>query len=346
MSSLPRPARLTSTFVVLSAMAMVVLMVGRGTGSRWMAALSSGLVATLALSALLPALAMGGTRVSIRAPSDGMTGVPLRLGVSVRGRCWDSLVRAIDPPGPWHRAEGPALGTLEATATRGVWTAVTVEIRSAAPLGLVWWRRRMVVVLDRPLEVGPRPRPAALGVLAASGVAEGMADAAGGARAPGPGTAVRSLRDYHPGDPLRSVSWAATARHGRLLVKETEPDAAGQLTLVVDLRGDPVGAEEAAGRAAGMALAALGAGIGVVMATAEADGGRVAAVSGSVEVGRRLARAVCTHAPPSPGVAGAVSIQTGIQAGPPGPAMKLRRDAAGNVPERPAATGYRSAGRR
>ncbi len=46
---------------------------------------------------------------------------------------------------------------------------------------------------------------------------------------------VVSVRDYQPGDSLSKISWKATARVGRLMAKEFEPDPSGDLWLVLDL---------------------------------------------------------------------------------------------------------------
>ncbi|ACZ41993.1 protein of unknown function DUF58 [Thermobaculum terrenum ATCC BAA-798] len=44
-----------------------------------------------------------------------------------------------------------------------------------------------------------------------------------------------SVRDYNPGDSLSHVSWKATARHQRLMVKEFEFDPVSDIWLVLDL---------------------------------------------------------------------------------------------------------------
>ena len=118
------------------------------------------------------------------------------------------------------------------------------------------------------------------------------------------GDMVRNLRDYLPGDPLRLVSWPATARHGRPVVKELEAPGQAHLTLVVDLRGDSLEAESTASLAAGMATAALDEGMAVQLLTAEPEGPRHGPVRSSVEVGRRLARAVAGPPPEPPATAG------------------------------------------
>jgi uncharacterized protein (DUF58 family) len=48
---------------------------------------------------------------------------------------------------------------------------------------------------------------------------------------------VVSVREYHPGDSLSKISWKVTARSGRLMSKEFEPDTAGDLWLILDLYG-------------------------------------------------------------------------------------------------------------
>ncbi len=63
------------------------------------------------------------------------------------------------------------------------------------------------------------------------------------ARRRGGGVELRELRDYVPGDPLRSVAWKATARRQRPLVRMTEDDTRRHLQVLVDIgpsmrRGD------------------------------------------------------------------------------------------------------------
>ncbi len=50
------------------------------------------------------------------------------------------------------------------------------------------------------------------------------------------------LREYQPGDDLRKVHWASSARHDELLVRQFQPPRHGRVTLVIDTRppGDAV----------------------------------------------------------------------------------------------------------
>lgn len=45
-----------------------------------------------------------------------------------------------------------------------------------------------------------------------------------------------STREYRPGDPMRRVHWAATARHGELMVRQEEPVTSPGATLLLDTR--------------------------------------------------------------------------------------------------------------
>ncbi|WP_297536342.1 DUF58 domain-containing protein [Thermococcus sp.] len=44
----------------------------------------------------------------------------------------------------------------------------------------------------------------------------------------------REIREYQPGDPLKKVNWKATARLGRALVNEYEPEGVGTVMLYID----------------------------------------------------------------------------------------------------------------
>jgi uncharacterized protein (DUF58 family) len=77
-----------------------------------------------------------------------------------------------------------------------------------------------------------------------------------------------------------------------VMVRELEGPQRPRLLIVIDLRGDEADAEIAAARAAGLALAALGRGTIVELATVEARGAAHGPVRSPLEVGRRLARAI------------------------------------------------------
>lgn len=291
-----RPAALTTPCSALGAVAVAMHVISRTTGSGWLVVVVSFLLGLLALSAVLPVVALAGMDVDVRGPADATVGRPVTTTVTVRGRARGVQLRLSEPSSSWVRVDGPGPGTVQAVpARRGIVDQVEVEVRSASPFGLVWWRRRLVAPLERPLEVGPSPlEPEAAPEPDAEAVA---GDAARAATAP---ELPRGVRDYVSGDPPRLVSWVATARQGRLMVREMEGGSAvRRITVVVDLR-EVHTAEEGASRAAGLAVAALRQGTEVVLATAEATGPRLGPVTSAVEVGRRLARATGDGPPASP----------------------------------------------
>ena len=279
---------------VLLALALAFFLIGRTTGSGWVVVLLCGLLATLASAVALPALALARVEVSALAPRDATASQAITLELTVH-RGGGLRVRVADPPGEWLRVDGPGGGeVLVVPARRGVFDAVDVDTTSAAPLGLVRWRRRLRVRLPAPLEVGPRPFDVRLPLAAAAltGAEDGPWSRLGE-------EGVRSVREYMPGDPARLVHWPSTARWGELMVKELETSDAPHLAIVVDLSGEEGAGEEAASRAAGLARAALRAGLAVTMLTAEPAGPAAGAVTGAAEAGRRLARAVA--GPPAEG---------------------------------------------
>jgi uncharacterized protein (DUF58 family) len=75
-------------------------------------------------------------------------------------------------------------------------------------------------------------------------------------RRPGPGEEFFSLREYVPGDGIRSIAWKASARRGSLLVRQNAMPSPGRLWIVLRLRstvGSTIEDEHAISLAAGVA---------------------------------------------------------------------------------------------
>ena len=271
-----RPTRLLGALVGFS---VALLLVARTTGAGWTLVVVCCVAASVVIGAVWPFIVLRRLHVGVDAPADAVAGRPASLTLSLRGAASPLRLRVSDPPGELVSATAPAIGEVDVVPPRrGVIDEVTVVCEAAAPLGLVWWRRRWTLALDRPIEVAP------------VAIEEPLAARALAAR-PG-GEAVRTLREYVPGDAAKLIHWPSTARRGELVVKELEePDRPG-LVLRVELGADPEQAEVVAGRAMGAALGALRAGLEVTLLTAEPTGGRAGSVRSPIEAGRRLARAV------------------------------------------------------
>jgi uncharacterized protein (DUF58 family) len=300
----PRPNRQAAVLLCIGG---ALYGVSRTTGAGWVVVLLAGLGATLVVGAVLPVLGLRGVGVALRPPTDATAGRPVRVELTVTGRARDLRVEIRDVA-PAVVTDAPAGGVVEAVLPRrGVWWRLVVDVVAAGPLGLFSARRRVVVPLDRPIEVGPQPLAVELTLPPVAGEADEVEDGCrGDGNAP---ELVRGARPYVVGDPIRLVHWPASARAGSLMVRELEAPGRAPLTIAVDLRGPDEEAEAAAGRAAGLALAALRAGVPVTLATVEAEGPVLAPVADAVAVGRRLARAVAGPPPMPPAGRGAAIVR-------------------------------------
>lgn len=298
---MPRPASISRPALSLAAVAVALFGVARTTGSGWLIVILTGVAAVVALSAVLPPFGLRKVRVEVEAPREGTVGRTAELTIDVDGGGGATRPVKLLPlgfDGPWTGVMTPAHGRLPLVPLRrGVYTSVLLDVRSAAPLGLVWWKRRILAELPRPFEVGPMPMDVRLEAPRGSEdtgtddgrVASSLADA------------VKTVREYVAGDAIKLIHWPATARAGELMVKELEAPVAPVLCIAVDLRnGSDDAVEAAASRAAGLALAAITAGVPVTMLTAEATGPRIGPVASSGDVNRRLARAVAGPLPAPP----------------------------------------------
>jgi uncharacterized protein (DUF58 family) len=197
----------------------------------------------------------------------------------------------------WRATFAPTSATGSAGATvgpvtlvpefRGVHDRVVLEIATAAPFGLLWWRKTVVVDLPRAVHVGPRlGRPLPL--------PGGREDSSGGGVLDSslPIGEPRGVRPYRPGDHRRWVHWPATAHSGELMVREMEGPSAEPVTVEIHLPADADAAERMAERALGTVVALVDRGASVVLATTEDSGPKVGVVGDRRSAARRLARAV------------------------------------------------------
>jgi uncharacterized protein (DUF58 family) len=244
------------------------------------------------------------TRLEVEnSPVDTTAGLPVDLEVTASSRV---RVTPIDPPGPAlfvgprRRAVGGGedrLLTLVPSG-RGVVSAVTVTVASAAPFGLLWWSRRIRLPLRRELTVAPRlGEPVGLPPVDDDRWGESARTSPRDIGQP------RGVRPYRPGDSRRWAHWPATAHSGELMVREMEGPTAEPAQVVVTLPPDQDAAEDVAQRALGTLVALFDRGASALLTTTEASGGRTGEVADRLSAGRRLARAVAaSEAGPGSGV--------------------------------------------
>jgi len=147
--------------------------------------------------------------------------------------------------------EGDALAEGEVPALeRGIYPITRAYVESSYPLGVLRGRKRV----EAPDELVVFPSPADLPEARNGGdLVAGLTGILGGVE----GTQQpSSMREYRPGDELRSIHWKATARRGRPVVIEWEGEAGNGLEVVLDRRAEPEVLEGALSLIAALTLAA------------------------------------------------------------------------------------------
>ena len=283
----PRPTKATGP-VLGSAVALGAwAAAAHNSGSGWVQALGCLLAGFVVVGLGGPAIATARLRVAVVAnPTDTTAGHPVTIQVRANAPL---RLQAVGPPGPIAMI-GSGAGRLQLVpARRGPLREVTLALGSAAPFGLAWWRKTVVVPLARPLWVAPvpgTPDPAMFAPSTSGATLDRHRPR--DARAGEP----RGVRPYVAGDPRRLVHWPATAHRGELMVREAErPDATVPEVWVVLPDDGPEG-DAVAERALGTLLALLARCSPVMLATSERDGLRTEAVFGPADASRRLASAV------------------------------------------------------
>ena len=114
---------------------------------------------------------------------------------------------------------------------RGTFEFGDIHIRAVGPLDLV--ERQSVVPAAAPAHVYPDLRELRRYDISTR---RGLAYDAGQrrARVPGAGSVFERLREYQPDDDPRSISWSATARHGRPISVEYETERQQRIVIALD----------------------------------------------------------------------------------------------------------------
>ena len=114
---------------------------------------------------------------------------------------------------------------------RGTFAFGDIHIRTIGPLDLV--ERQSVVRAAAPAHVYPDLRELRRYDISTR---RGLAYDAGQrrARVPGAGSVFERLREYQPDDDPRSISWSATARHGRPISVEYETERQQRIVIALD----------------------------------------------------------------------------------------------------------------
>jgi uncharacterized protein (DUF58 family) len=195
-----------------------------------------------------PLFAESPGRLAVRLDGGGKKGASRSLSVTLRSAGGETIhVPFPDlPPGGGSVRIAPF-----SPPARGWWRFGTATLSTTYPFGL--FEKSLELPPVPPLLVYPFPAPPRGREESDPGRGGERAAAARGAR----GAAIAGVREHLPGDALREVHWKASARLGRLVVKERERDAPRSATIRVPLGDEEGRFERELSRACGELLACL-----------------------------------------------------------------------------------------
>ncbi|MHB8219341.1 MAG: DUF58 domain-containing protein [Acidimicrobiales bacterium] len=267
--------------------------VAHNSGVGWVQTLGALLAGILLVGLVMPGLVVWKVRCTVTdAPRDTVAGTPAALTLRVSAPV---AVRLLFPSGPEVITGRHASCRIPFTAPRrGVFDAAVLQVASAAPFGMLWWSKRIVLPMPHPVAVAPAPGTAAKSHPGAEGP-----HGDGHLRTDQRVGDSRGVRPYQPGDHRHWVHWPATAHTGTMMVREMEGPALRPVTVRAILPADLDTADEIAAQALGSVARHLARGQPVILVTLEPDREVVAEVKGVTDAGRRLARALPSRPPPS-----------------------------------------------
>jgi uncharacterized protein (DUF58 family) len=209
--------------------------------------LALALLALLVATWLWARVSLHGISVMRKAGADrAQVGQALRETLAVRnagrlGKAWIELLDHSTLPGhdPGRVVSVPGRSAVEwdtrtVCVRRGRYHLGPIEVRTGDPLGMFSNRAEFAEtpeVIVYPAVVDLREAGIPEGALSGGSALE--------RRTPHVTPNVAGLRDYSPGDAFNRISWSATARLGRLMVKEFDLDPTADVWIVLDLHEAP-----------------------------------------------------------------------------------------------------------
>ncbi len=150
----PRPAKAAGPIVGSVFALSLWALVAHNSGSGWVQALGCLLAGFVAVGLLGPGVAAARLAVGVESnPVDASAGHPVTLVLTTSG---PARVESVVPPGAGAAVGAGRVPIEVVPGRRGPLLEVVLLVSSAAPFGLVWWRKRVVVPLARPLWIAPR----------------------------------------------------------------------------------------------------------------------------------------------------------------------------------------------
>ncbi|MGF1567112.1 MAG: DUF58 domain-containing protein [Nodosilinea sp.] len=230
---------------VLLGLAIFFFAAATNTLAGWLYVMSGVMLALLAIAAVLPPRNLSGLDIQRQPIQPVSAGEPLLVELHIHNtqRQPKGLFQVIDPvPARLGSVQRTAIGAVPPgqdcawrydlpTARRGVYRWQTVDLRSAAPLGLFWCRRKAVapaLAMVYP-QILPLQRCPLVDTLSPR---EGQQWHHSHRVQPSTEGVTRALRPYRWGDPTRLIHWRTSARYGELRVRELEKVTASQEVIL------------------------------------------------------------------------------------------------------------------
>lgn len=223
---------------------LAVLVAGQVTGWAVADHLALALLVAIIVAWLWSRVSLTGITVVRRTGADrAQVGQALAETLAVRnasrlGKLWVELLDRSSLPGhdPGRVVNVPGRSAVEwdtrtVCVRRGRYHLGPITVRSGDPLGIFTSR------IDFPESPEVIVYPAVVD-LREAGIPEGALS--GGSalerRTPHVTSNVAGVRDYVPGDAFNRIAWSATARLGRMMVKEFDLDPTADVWIVLDLQ--------------------------------------------------------------------------------------------------------------
>ncbi|MEA2451648.1 MAG: hypothetical protein QOG04_358 [Actinomycetota bacterium] len=276
--------RPTRRAFVITGIGALLIMAAATAQAGWLFVLAAGVLGLVGGS-FAARHRLGALEVIRSVPRRARVGDELRLGYAIRNsskRGGAPMFTVEDTFGPFPTTtvgserlgpgESSHVELVRMAARRGRFVEGTAVISSAAPFGLVRSKRRLEV----PGEVTIVPRWVDLTTFPIFEPSSAPSEVLHERPRAGAGEEFVGVREFRPGDPLRSVHWRSTARAGNLIVREFEQEISSRAGIVLagaDHGTGPASSfETLVSAAASVGLYALSTGHPVHMARAGTDG--------------------------------------------------------------------------
>ncbi|MBN2058969.1 MAG: DUF58 domain-containing protein [Deltaproteobacteria bacterium] len=226
--------KITKSGYIYIAITILISVAAINTGNNLLYIISSLMLALMALSGLTSLANLMFIDIRLEPPAELFAEIPARFKLLVNKKLGGSFFLHFETP-----FGSVPLPYIKDSSEQSLWLAFpnrgkirleNLQIHSGFPLG--FFRRSKRVDVDLELIVYPRPKLRSMPV-PTGGIRghEKASDSSFGER----GDEIKELRKYRASDPLKWVEWKATARRGRMMVREfyhLEGD-----TLHIDLSG-------------------------------------------------------------------------------------------------------------